>query len=136
MSEEEKVVAIDFDGTIVEFEGWDGPYSVGDVLWEENPRENLKALRENGYKVMIYTCRSVLEPVREKLNSAGIPFDYINENPHQPDGISPAKLYADWYVDDRNPNFKGLDHAVRTILKEDGKNRWPSHQTDDEKATA
>jgi len=117
---EENVVAVDFDGTIVEFDEWnDG--EAGDLLEEENPRKNLQRLVDAGFVVIIYTCRGeeYLEPVYETLEKHDIPYHFVNENPYQEDTIADIKMHADWYIDDRAPTFKGLEHAVNLILGEE-----------------
>lgn len=115
---EEKVVAIDFDGVIVEYDGWHGKKHVGDVRWENHPRENLKRLQEEGIRVMIYTCRSHHDPVVEVLSENNIPYDWINCNPLQPESVSKHKIWATWYIDDRTPTFQDLTHSVSLILEE------------------
>jgi len=114
-------VAVDFDGVLVKFDEWNGSDHVGEYYTENKPKENLRRLIDNGFRVIIYTCRSELEPVEEFLYEYGIPYHHINENPYQPETISDCKIFAKWYIDDRNPNHKGLTDAVDVIL-ESGKN--------------
>lgn len=111
-----KIVAVDFDGTLVDYNGWNGHHHIGDLKEDENPRHNLQRLREEGMVIMIYTCRGKTEPVREFLEENDIPFDHINENPYQPEGVADCKLFAWRYIDDRNANFEGLAAAVDSIL--------------------
>jgi len=115
---EEKVVAIDFDGVIVEYEEWKGKDHVGDVRWDDGPRRNLERLKEAGLAVMIYTCRPHHEPIVDLLSEHDIPYDWINSNPTQPEGVSEHKLFANWYIDDRFPTFESLTDSVDIILDE------------------
>ena len=114
-----KVVGIDFDGVIVEFNGWKGSDHVGEVRWSDRPIGNLERLKELDFKIMIYTCRSKLSPVREVLKKHCIPYDYVNENPHQPESVSERKIFADHYIDDRFPGFVSLTRSVDLIVEEE-----------------
>lgn len=91
-----KVVACDFDGTIVEsaFPDIGSPNSqvIGHL---RRLYEDLKNV------IVIWTCRTGegLLLMREWLIENEVPFDYINRNPLFETG-SP-KIYADLYIDDR-----------------------------------
>ncbi len=99
------IIAIDFDGTIVEHKFPEiGPL-------KPNVKEVIHRLWDEGHKIIIWTCRtsqntfpgkqSTIFDVRNFLDSEDIPHHTINhnipENPFQP---SP-KVYADVYIDDR-----------------------------------
>ena len=115
---EKEPIAVDFDGVIAHYDGeWRGEDYVGDYYAENRPKWNLQRLMDNGYRVIIYTCRSKLEPVEKFLSKHKVPYHHINENPYQPYTISEKKVYAKWYIDDRNPHHKGLTEAVDEILK-------------------
>lgn len=94
------IIAIDFDGTIVE----DAYPGVG------KPRlfafETLKRLQADGHRLILWTYRS-----GEKLQDAvdfclqnGIEFYAVNQSfPEEKfDNTKSRKIYADIYIDDRN----------------------------------
>ena len=90
------VIAIDFDGTIVEhdFPKIGAPVP-GAVDW-------IKMFVKYGAKIVLRTCRdgSTLEAAVEYCRNAGIELYGINENPDQHWSVSP-KAYASLYIDDR-----------------------------------
>lgn len=89
------VIAIDFDGTVVENKF---PY-VGDSLGAE---AFLKALVANGHKLILHTSRSgaYLLDAQEWFAKKGIELYGVNENP---DFNNPgSKLKADLYIDDKS----------------------------------
>jgi hydroxymethylpyrimidine pyrophosphatase-like HAD family hydrolase len=94
------IIAVDFDGTIVEDEYPD----IG------KPRifafETLKKLQENGHRLILWTYRSGI-----RLNEAvafckknGIEFYAVNKSfeEEQFDYSKSRKIYADLFIDDRN----------------------------------
>jgi len=110
-----KVVAVDLDGTILRFDGWKGQKHFGEPL--PGAKEALFELKRRGFIVVIWTTRKNIEDIKRVLAKYGIPFDYINENPHQPPDCG-GKIYADFYVDDRAVEFNGnWDTVLRKILQ-------------------
>jgi len=99
-----KVVAVDLDGTILEYSGWKGQKHFGKPI--DGAKEALQKLKDEGYVIVIWTTRRNTADIAKVLNMYGIPFDYINENPYQPPDCS-NKIYADVYVDDRAVGFRG-----------------------------
>lgn len=97
------IIAIDFDGTIVEHKypliGAPVPGAI----------ETMKQLIEKGHKIILWTMRSglQLEEAVVYCHQNGVAFWGINENPVQHWSNSP-KAYAHYYVDDA---------AVGTLLK-------------------
>jgi len=94
------IIAIDFDGTIVE-----NIYpSIGKPM--EGSIEAINNLYNDGHYIIIYTCRggSELNDVYTWCDVIGLRYHKINENaPHSMIGFAPfPKLYADVYIDDRN----------------------------------
>ncbi len=94
------VIAVDFDGTIVENEyprmGKERPFAF----------YTLRALIEQGHLLILWTCRSgsLLDEAVELCRANGIEFYAVNASyPGQAhdDGASP-KIDADIYIDDRN----------------------------------
>ena len=105
------VVAVDVDGTLLEYDGWKGEDHFGAV--RAGARDALLAFRAAGAKVAINTCRGDTAKVKAALEKAELPFDYIHENPHAPPGTHASKMSADVYVDDRMV---------------DGRQAWPDIQ--------
>lgn len=98
------ILAVDFDGTIVS----NCFPEIGEALF--GAIESLIALKENGNKLILWTCRED-SPERFYLEEAihfcltrGLTFDAVNENlPESPFyhmGDS-RKIYADYYIDDK-----------------------------------
>ena len=95
-----KVIAVDFDGTICRSE-WPeiGEANTGLIEW-------LKACRKNGDKLILYTCREdeLLEKALAWCTERGLSFDAVNDNlPEriQKYGNNSRKISADIYLDDR-----------------------------------
>lgn len=97
----DKIIAIDFDGTLCEDKYPEIGAPIKEVI------DYLKKRQENGDKLILWTCR-----IGEKLDAAvkwcqeyGLVFDTVNEN--HPDvlawiGSDSRKIFADEYIDDRN----------------------------------
>lgn len=116
-----KLLGIDFDGTIVKH-AWPG---IGEPL--DHAFEVMKELQAAGYYLILVTCRED-EPRHPYLTEAvefcrqnGIEFRSVNEN-HPDDDFRDhggRKVFAHFYIDDRNlGGFPGW-LAVRKILLED-----------------
>lgn len=99
-------VACDLDGTLAKKEVPFDPLSIG------KPRKNalkaMTAFREAGARLIIFTVRGNTELVKAWLAQHKIPYDYINENPDQPEDGS-GKVIADLYWDDRAVNAEDDD---------------------------
>ena len=99
MNKRNMIVAVDFDGTIVEHR-----YpSIGDLI--PGSIDYLKKLKDAGIKLVLWTCRAEedLNQAVEFCRSHGIEFDAVNKdisNIGLSGAISP-KIYADFYIDDR-----------------------------------
>lgn len=108
-------IAVDFDGTIAEKEEPFSQDSAG------KPRKNIKkwlsAFRAAGARIIVFTVRGNTEFVRKYMDKHNLPFDYINENPDQPNNSS-GKVIADVYWDDRAYNAEDLDEFGPTILEQ------------------
>ncbi len=98
-----KVIAIDFDGTIVT----DKFPEVGDDI---GATRVIKRLQDCGHKIILYTMRAFESDVNEDTiseaiefcESKGIEFFGINHNPDQESWNQSPKIYADLYIDDRS----------------------------------
>ncbi len=97
---ESKLIAVDFDGTIVE----DNYPKIG------KPKpfafETLKLLQQKGYRLILWTYRTGkrLDEAVAFCREQGIEFYAVNkEYPEEVyDETSPRKIHADMFIDDRN----------------------------------
>ena len=109
------IIAVDFDGTIVEHAFPDiGEKKVGAI-------ETLKKWQSKGHKIILWTCRAnpsflnirkrrkLLSEAVEFCKKEGLVFDAVNKNVGGL-GFKPPKpkIYADWYIDDR-ARFQKID---------------------------
>ncbi len=109
-----KVVAVDFDGVIVDYKEWSGHNSFGKV--KEGAREVLQEFRRRGWVIVVWTTRYNKEGIRKYLEENGIPFDYINENPLGPPDTS-RKIHADVYIDDKAIRFESWEQARIEVIR-------------------
>lgn len=93
------VIAVDFDGTIVEHKypkiGKPIPFAI----------ETLKQLKADGHMLLMWTVREgeLLQEAIDYVESNGIPFYAYNKNYPEEDVLSASrKLNADIFIDDRN----------------------------------
>lgn len=95
-----KVIAIDFDGTIVE----DRYPSIGKPMMFAF--ETMKMLQKDGHRLILWTYRedNELQDAVEFCKKEGIEFYAVNKNfPEEIyDPSIPRKLKADIFIDDRN----------------------------------
>jgi len=95
--ENELVIAIDFDGTVVTHEYPRINYSkdIGSV-------KVLRRLIKEGHALVLNTMRSgkTLDDAVRWFEEKGIPLFGINENPTQKEWTSSPKVYAHLYIDD------------------------------------
>lgn len=95
------IIAVDFDGTLVE-----------DKYPEIGPKidlvfEAVKRWKRMGYKIVLWTCRDG-EPLKEAVSfclNNGLVFDAVNRN--IPEVVElfqndTRKVYANFYLDDKN----------------------------------
>lgn len=105
MNTKKLILAIDFDGTIVEhcFP------EIGNPILQAF--DTLLEMKENGHKLILWTCRNDHDPAlkgRKVLTEAvefcrarGLEFDAVNEN-IPGIGFNPQpKVFADYYIDDK-----------------------------------
>jgi len=100
------IIAVDFDGTIVENEF----PKIGQ--FKPGAKETLAKLHSEGHYIIIWTCRSGIKcSAAEKfLKNNNVKYHVINEsNPvnlalHK--GVDTRKVHADIYIDDRHLGFK------------------------------
>ena len=115
---ESKIIAVDFDGTIVE----DKYPSIGKPMMYAF--ESLKMLEADGHRLVLWTYRSGkrLEEAVEFCRKNGIEFYAINKNypeeDHSPD--IPRKIKADIFIDDRSVGgFLGWGKIYQIISGQD-----------------
>lgn len=103
------IISVDFDNTIVNSEF---PKIINILA---NVKKTMKKIKENGHKILIYTCREneYKQDMIKFLVKKQIPFDSVNthivlhflgETLEQ--GLDRKKIYADYYIDDRNLGIK------------------------------
>ena len=78
-------------------------------------KEAILEFQKMGFKIMIWTTRAQKDVIKNACINAGIPFDYINENPNQPPEINPSKPVADYYIDDRALHFRSWDQTLKEV---------------------
>lgn len=98
------IIAIDFDGTIVE-------HRFPEIGKEkEGAIESLKKLKELGHRLILWTCRDgqYLVDAIKWLNERGLEFEAYNCNVEDLGFQTSHKIYADLYIDDRS-NFRSWE---------------------------
>jgi len=119
LSENSKVIAVDFDGTIVEHKY---PAIGKEMLFAF---ATLKALQQKGHKLILWTIRegSLLDEALDYCRQNGVEFYAANKN-YPEERIEPGtsrKLNADLFIDDRNVGgFVGWSDVWQTIHPEGG----------------
>jgi hydroxymethylpyrimidine pyrophosphatase-like HAD family hydrolase len=114
-----KVIAVDFDGTIVEHQY---PRIGDEMLFAF---DTLKALQGQGHKLILWTFRtgSFLDEAVEYCKKNGVEFYAINRNYPEENTTDPKiarKLNADIFIDDRNVGgFLGWGTIYQMLHPED-----------------
>lgn len=116
----DKTVCIDLDGTLASWaDGWQGVGHIGDPI--EGAKEFMEALKEEGFYIVVHSCRAngefstdktedifiAVGAIRTWLVENKIPFDLIYGGKGKPVAVA--------YVDDRGVNCapeKGLKAMV------------------------
>jgi len=111
----QKLVAIDFDGTLVV----DAFPGIGEFM--PGAREALEELSQN-FKITIWTCRSgkYLTEMVEFLDQNKVPYEAVNEQiPGYNDFTNSRKIFAHIYIDDRNfpGGFPGWDKVMKELRR-------------------
>jgi hydroxymethylpyrimidine pyrophosphatase-like HAD family hydrolase len=119
LSDKSKVIAVDFDGTIVEHKY---PEIGKEMLFAF---ATMKALQQKGHKLILWTIRTgpLLNEAVDYCRKNGIEFYAVNKNyPEEvlEENIS-RKLNADIFIDDRNVGgFHGWSDVWSTLHPEGG----------------
>ena len=119
LSENSKVIAVDFDGTIVEHKY---PAIGKEMLFAF---ATLKALEQKGHKLILWTIRTgdLLNEAVEFCKKNGVEFYAVNKNYPEEylDQNVSRKLNADLFIDDRClGGFIGWSAVWQTIHPEGG----------------
>ena len=114
-----KIIAVDFDGTLVENK-WPGIGRPDKHLFSY-----LINCRKHGIKVILYTMREgkLLDQAVGFCRERGLEFDAVNDNLEEQKqyyGNNPRKIYYDWLIDDKVAIVNGLGHRLPD-LKNRGK---------------
>jgi hypothetical protein len=98
---EHKIAVVDFDGTLAEYHGWQGPEygEIGDPI--HNAWNALNELHIWGWTINIHTTRGDHAPVIKWLKNHGFPWNAINSTQWNPEGCS-SKPIGTVYFDDRD----------------------------------
>ena len=109
------IIAVDFDGTVVEHDfpriGRPVPYA----------QTVLNRLQWEGCKIILWTCRSekYLDDAVKYMEEIGIKLYGVNENPDSTWNTSP-KINADIYIDDKGfgiPLLYRPDTSVKALTR-------------------
>jgi hydroxymethylpyrimidine pyrophosphatase-like HAD family hydrolase len=119
ISENSKVIAVDFDGTIVEH---DYPRIGKEMLFAF---ATIKALQQKGHKLILWTYRhgDMLKEAVDYCKSNGVEFYAVNKNfPEEKWDESVArKINADIFIDDRSiGGFIGWSEVWQSLHPEGG----------------
>lgn len=110
------IIAIDFDGTIVDHQFPDiGPEVPGAFMW-------LREFQQAGAQLMLWTMRSdgredgtnTLADAVNFCRANGVEFWGVNENPQQKGWTGSPKQYAHLYIDDAAFGCPMRDHPSAT----------------------
>ena len=99
------VIAVDYDGTITKKNTYP---EVGEL--KPFVIEALNILREDGHKLILWTCRKgkELQEAVDFLKENGFEFDAVNEQIYNYNTLS-QKVCADMYIDDAAYPFVAKD---------------------------
>jgi hydroxymethylpyrimidine pyrophosphatase-like HAD family hydrolase len=119
LNENSKVIAVDFDGTIVEHKY---PAIGKEMLFAF---ATLKALQQKGHKLILWTIRTgdLLQEAVDYCRQNGVEFYAVNKNyPEEMlDDRTSRKLNADVFIDDRNlGGFIGWSEIWQTLHPDGG----------------
>lgn len=119
LNEHSKVIAVDFDGTIVEHKY---PEIGKEMLFAF---ATLKALQQKGHKLILWTIRTggLLEEAVQYCKTNGVEFYAVNKNypEEQLDEKTSRKLNADIFIDDRTiGGFIGWSEVWQALHPEGG----------------
>lgn len=97
------ILAIDFDGTIVEHQYPNIGKEIPNAIYF------LKKIQEMGHTLILWTCREGLELALalDYCRKKGLHFDAVNKNAvDMGDNLAKSKIYYDCCIDDKNFDAK------------------------------
>ncbi len=100
----ERIVSIDFDGVIANYDGWKGESHLGKPI--EGAIGFIKRLGERGFKPAIYTTRN-----KNRIE------EWLKNNKFPDIEITNTKYPSVVYIDDRCVQFKGNFNILIKDLK-------------------
>jgi len=109
------IIAVDFDGTLVEHKypdiGNEVPFAF----------DTLKKFQSLGYKLILLTmrCGKELDEAIEFCSAKGLEFWAVNENPEQLAWTSSSKVHADLYIDNAAfgcPTRLATEEGLRPVV--------------------
>lgn len=103
--QKEKIICIDFDGVIAEYDGYKGWGVFGNPIL--NVDIYTKKLKEDGWKIIIFTTRNETKLIEEYCYKHNIAFDTINKPISNYIHTNNGKPHANIYLDDRAITFNG-----------------------------
>jgi hypothetical protein len=113
-----KILALDLDGTLCEYDGWQGPAHFGKPFPKVvDELHKLKKTEGEEWAIVINTTRRTDHALKAHLDKHNIPYDFINKHPWQPPGSS-HKMTADVYLDDRGLRFTGDATGLAARIRE------------------
>ncbi|KKL28609.1 hypothetical protein LCGC14_2373440 [marine sediment metagenome] len=100
----QRVGVIDLDGTLAEYDGWQGPTHFGKPVL--NALDAVKELNTWGWRLIVHTTRGDERMVETWLEANGFLryLDTVNSTVHNPEGCS-HKPIAEVYFEDREANI-------------------------------
>jgi hypothetical protein len=108
------VIAVDLDGTLArELDDYD-PDEIGPPV--HNAKKIMDKVKDLDVCIVINTCRGDEKLIKSWFKDHDIPYDHINENPHQPSNTS-DKIMADRYWDNKQPSWRGLQYAYEELKR-------------------
>lgn len=118
MQNENLVIGVDFDGTIVT-ENFPG---IGEI--KQRTVDLMHTAIKAGHTVIIWTCRTGqhADEARNFLIDNNIPFHYFNDNPEDPwrkAGSTGKKIFCNYYLDDRAIHVDDIDKLFKKISEEE-----------------
>jgi len=119
INEKSKIIAVDFDGTIVEHKY---PEIGKEMLFAFS---TLKALQQKGHKLILWTIRTgpLLQEAVDYCKENGVEFYAVNNNYPEEilDPSTSRKLNVDLFIDDRNiGGFIGWSDVWQSLHPESG----------------
>jgi hypothetical protein len=108
-----RTLAVDFDGVVAEYDGWQGVTSLGKP--RQDVVEVLSILRKEGWRIIVHTTRGACE-VEHYLQAHEIPYDEINRNSQYAN--TGPKPVATIYWDDRALRYSGNALADLTLIRD------------------